>query len=327
MGENTWNIKILVSHRIDVNSVAIENPLYMPVLCGATFDAENSIKISGDDTGDNISARRMSFCEFTVQYWAWKNIEADYYGLCHYRRYLSFAKKHFKTNKYNMIHVPALTQQSKKRFGLLNNKNMERLISEYDILVSEYAETKNIPTPRGKKATVREMWEAHEGFFFKKDSINLMFELIDQMAPTYSHSAREYFSGSHHRGFNCYILRGELFNRLCQFQFPIMFEVERRLDTKGYSQTMLRTPAFLGEMLYGIFIHHVTKYEQWKARELQLIFFNSTEQVEGRVDLIKRYLWFGIEYGLRAIIDSIMPIGTKRRAVAKRAFYSVVSRK
>ena len=97
------NIKIFVSHRIDLNSELIQNPLYVPVRCGAVFDDKNPRGLAGDDTGDSISQRRMTFCEFTVQYWAWKNAEADYYGLCHYRRYLSFAKKRYPVNDNSKV--------------------------------------------------------------------------------------------------------------------------------------------------------------------------------------------------------------------------------
>ena len=46
----------------------------------AVYDEEGNSEIQGDDTGDNISKLRMSFCAFTVQYWAWQNVDADYYG-------------------------------------------------------------------------------------------------------------------------------------------------------------------------------------------------------------------------------------------------------
>ncbi|MCL2520879.1 MAG: DUF4422 domain-containing protein, partial [Spirochaetaceae bacterium] len=85
------DIKIFVSHRIDLDSEVIDNPLFVPVRCGAVYDKrENKPDIIGDDTGDNISEKRLSYNELTVMYWAWKNVKADYYGLCHYRRYFSF---------------------------------------------------------------------------------------------------------------------------------------------------------------------------------------------------------------------------------------------
>ena len=85
------DIKIFVSHRIDQESELIDNPIYIPVRSGAVFDKRTDVKLLGDDTGDNICEKNKSYCETTTQYWAWKNVEADYYGLCHYRRYFSFA--------------------------------------------------------------------------------------------------------------------------------------------------------------------------------------------------------------------------------------------
>ena len=85
------DIKIFVSHRIDLDSETIDNPLYIPVRCGAVYDERENVTMLGDDTGDNISEKRMSYCELTVLYWAWKNVDADYYGLCQDCRYLVFS--------------------------------------------------------------------------------------------------------------------------------------------------------------------------------------------------------------------------------------------
>ena len=41
-----------------------------------------------DDTGENISFKNRDYSELTVTYWAWKNRNADYMGICHYRRIL-----------------------------------------------------------------------------------------------------------------------------------------------------------------------------------------------------------------------------------------------
>ncbi len=321
------DIKIFVSHRIDIDSELIDNPLYVPVRCGAVFDRENLWNIAGDDSGDHISERRMSFCEFTVQYWAWKNVKADYYGLCHYRRYLSFAEKRFPTDEFNMVHNAVLLPGSKWKFGLLNREAMETLISQYDLVVSEYAPVPNIPTPKGKQTTVQELWDAHDGAFFEQKYINLMFALIDELAPEYSQSARAYFAGTMHRGFNCYVMKKELFERLCQFQFPIMLEVEKQLDTTGYTQTMKRTPAFIGEMLYGIFVYHVTTCESWKVKELQLTFFSNTERFKSKKDLLYRQFWYYTDRILRKIVDPIFPKGSERREILKSVFFKLTGLK
>lgn len=320
-------IKIFVSHRIDINSEQIENPLYIPVRCGAVFDRENPMNIAGDNTGDNISERRMSFCEFTVQYWAWKNAAAEYMGLCHYRRFLSFSSRRFKTDEFNMVYAPILTRGCKQKYGLLDAEAMEREIQGWDAIVSEYAPVERIPTPQGKQRTVRELWDAHVGVFFDQYAVNTMFELIDSMAPEYSHSARAYFAGTMHRGFNCYVLKKELFDRLCLFQYPIMFELERRLDTTGYTQTMLRTPAFIGEMLYGIFIYHITTCEGRRVKERQLVFFRDTERIRGPLDEAGRFLWSGADRALRAVVDPVMPKGSRRREAVKKVYYAVTPAK
>ena len=72
------DIKIFVSHRIDMDSELVDNPLFVPIRCGAVLDNRNDVTMLGDDTGKNISEKRMTFNEFTVLYWAWKNVSADY---------------------------------------------------------------------------------------------------------------------------------------------------------------------------------------------------------------------------------------------------------
>ena len=66
--------------------------IYIPLHVGADGkkDAEGNDLDFGyikDNTGDNISNLNPSFCELTGLYWAWKNLDADYIGLVHYRRH------------------------------------------------------------------------------------------------------------------------------------------------------------------------------------------------------------------------------------------------
>lgn len=320
------DIKIFVSHRIDLNSELIPNPLYIPVRCGAVFDSENPRGLLGDDTGDNISEKRSTFCEFTVQYWAWKNMEADYYGLCHYRRYLLFTQKRFRMNPHNMVQIRGLLPWDIRRFELLNARQMENTISNYDVVIPEAAPVCKIPTPKGKRETVRQLWDAHDGVFFEKESIDLMFRLIDELAPEYSHSAVEYFSGKFHRGYNCYVMRKELFERLCSFQFPILFELERRLDMSEYDAGKKRTPGYIGEMLYGIFLHHLITRENWRIKEVQMLFISDIERPRSLYGRIAKQMCYTVVRVFCPVFDVLFPIGTKRRECIKHFVFAFQKR-
>ena len=124
------DIKIFVSHRIDLDADCLDQDIYVPVRCGAVFDNKSST-IAGDDTGDNISEKRMSFCELTVQYWAWKNVDAEYYGLCHYRRYLAFSDEKFEKcsseHDNNCIPVNYVSDLNRQIYGI-NRANIEKYL-------------------------------------------------------------------------------------------------------------------------------------------------------------------------------------------------------
>ena len=87
------DIKIFVSHRIDLDADCLDQDIYVPVRCGAVFDNKSST-IAGDDTGDNISALNDYYSELSAQYWAWKNYDTlgnpDYIGFMHDRRHFLF---------------------------------------------------------------------------------------------------------------------------------------------------------------------------------------------------------------------------------------------
>ena len=64
--------------------------LYTPIQAGAAIHPP--LGLMRDDTGENISAKNGSYCELTVLYWMAHNVDADWYGLCHYRRYCTLRR-------------------------------------------------------------------------------------------------------------------------------------------------------------------------------------------------------------------------------------------
>lgn len=315
------NIQICVSHRIDLESALVPNPLYQPVLCGSVFlKGKTPPGFMRDDVGDNISERRMTFCEVTIQYWMWKNLQLDYYGLCHYRRYLAFhAPKKTVQNEYGHFIGNYPTRQAQKRYGLLDERAMRMKIASCDILAARPAEVQKLHTPYGIKETVREHWAAHDDFI-KPELLDLVLQLVDERAPQYSQSAREYYESQKVWGFNCYVMCKKAFDELCSFEFPILFELEKRLDTTGYTQNQRRSPGFASEILYGIFLYHHSKTGDYKIETVPLVYFEETEANASALKIG----WFALKHrAIRWINFKLLPYGSSRRKWLKQCLLSL----
>ena len=92
------NIKIIISTHKQYNMPSDE--MYLPVFAGsATSDLD--LPYQRDDEGENISINNKYYSELTAMYWAYKNLKADYIGLCHYHRYLDL--NGIKIDNYKVI--------------------------------------------------------------------------------------------------------------------------------------------------------------------------------------------------------------------------------
>lgn len=287
------NIKICVSHRIDLDSTVIKNDIFLPVYCGATYKKGKWNKdIIGDNTGNNISEKRMSFCELTVQYWAWKNLEADYYGLCHYRRYLSLKnKKNVYRNEQNQIYELTLNKRNKKKYSLDDIKLLKEYCKEYDGVIPEPADVERINSFGKKFKNVLELWQAHDKYFFDKKVLDILLNNIKKYRPEYYNYAVEYLNNKKHRGYNCYILKKKYFFELCRFQYDILSKIEKELKRNNLIDKYPRTIGYLGEILYGIFLYYLIK-NKVKIKELPLIIFENTKQnitIKEKLSLYSKY--------------------------------------
>ena len=320
------NIKIFVSNRIDVNSVKIDNPLYVPVRCGAVFDDRGNREIVGDDTGDNISTKRNSFCEFTVQYWAWKNVEADYYGLCHYRRFLTFSPRTFKANVQEQVLELFLSASSIRKYDLLNESWMQEIIEENDVIVNPAADVTKIPTPQGKQKDVYGHWAGHDGVFIDKRTLSLLVKMIHDLHPEYSASTEAYLQGKWHRGYNCYVMKKTLFQQMCTFQFDVLFALEEQLMGTEYLTGMGRTLGYLGEILYGIFIYHLSSLNQHKIYEAQMVYFEQTEQPKNFMHAWMQIMLFWAKIKFENTGYILLPKASKRRDFIKKIYFALKNR-
>lgn len=272
-------IKLFVSHRIDTDSVVIKNEIITPVYCGAVYKKDKwNEEVIGDNTGDNISELRMNFNELTVQYWAWKNVDADYYGLCHYRRYFALKNEDKGyTNEQNQIYVPFLNKNIIQKYALDNKELIQDLCQKYDLIIPKPADVKQIKAFGKQQNNVLELWKAHEGYFFDKDTVELLLTTIKKVRPDFYQYAISYLNQDKHRGYNCYLIHKTFFAKLCEFQFPVLFNLYQQLNNTETLKKYPRTIGYMSEILYGIYLHSlITK--NIKIKEIRLVFAEITSK-------------------------------------------------
>ena len=267
------DIKIFVSHRIDLESVSIANDIFYPIRCGAVFDKRKDVDIPGDNTGDNISEKRESFCELTVMYWAWKNMNADYYGLCHYRRYLSFDNKTHQVAKSEhdngCVNINYLTENVKRKYRL-NYDGVKAMIDKFDVIACAPINY--------NKTNLDAMKNSPD--YHNMDDVYEAIKIIHEKYPEMDNIVHEYMHGKKIRLYNCWIMRKDIFMKYSEWLFSILFELEKRIDMSKYGIQKYRTPGTIGERLFGIYCLYLSKQKKIRFKNQQLLFIEHPEKIQ-----------------------------------------------
>jgi len=324
-------IKCFVSMRIDMKNVNIvENPIYIPMFCGAIFFESENSKISRDDTKANISDRKEYLSEFTIQYWAWKNVRADYIGLCHYRRFLAFnVSPLIPREKDGVYRVPYLNKFFINKMGIGQEQEQRKLIEQYDLIVNEATSIYHMPNLNGCQKCVYDHWKTADEILLDADYIDYMIEVIKTDTPEIYEAAMHYLYGTKHRGFNCYIMKSDLFDGLNEFQFKVLKNLERYVKERNIPLKIKRTYAFIGEILYGIYIEYLIEQRRYKIKELPLVLILNT--YKGNESMIKSVLGLAklwIIHYMRKVWNILLPYGSKRRTfLAEKRMDAINKRK
>lgn len=267
------NIKIFVSHRIDKDCETFDNPMFVNVRCGAYYDKHKDAAMIGDDTGDNISIKHPYLSELTVQYWAWKNQEADYYGLCHYRRYWNFSSQDYPVDAYFNVCEDYISAKTQKKY-CLDADTMRSVIEANDVVTVKPINVRKLP---GHYRSIKEHFICSNPYLRKHD-FEVMEDVIKDLQPEYWEIAKNYFEGNMCYFCNMGIMKADIFNEYCAWLYPLLSEIEARLDVTNYCEEGLRTLGHLAERLYGVYLLYL-KGRKIKIKELQTIVFQHPEKI------------------------------------------------
>lgn len=192
--------------------------------------------------GGSISDKNPAYCELTVQYYAWKNVEADYYGFCHYRRFFGFG---------------ARTRRPYLALGRLGEKKARRLLSAPEEITARIAgECWDVIAvrPEDMGESVREQYEGSAHCY--GEDLSLFEQLLCQMHPHLAKHADAYLSQQKQYFCNMFIMRREIFFDYCEHLFPLLEEFDRHKIPHGDFQSD-RTDGYLAERFFGIYLSYL----------------------------------------------------------------------
>lgn len=272
-------LEIYVSHYKDY--YRYKNEMFKHFFVGNKLNKKNNtMKLPGDDTGDNISEKNASFCELTLMYWVWKNTHQDYVGFCHYRRFLIYNDENTTKNKkivkfinrvYNGVARRILKNKDWKEKYIEKKldefvKNIGNDISKFDVI---------LPHPVLMPMTLREnYYREHIG-----EHYDLIGEIIQEKYPDVYES---YLSASNKNTIylaNIFIIAREIYNELSQFLFTILFELEKKIEVPKDTREQ-RVFGFLSERLVTIYLEYLLKEKNYRVKHLE---FLNTDMIYGQI--------------------------------------------
>lgn len=235
-----------------------KDKMYVPVHVGAegkTDEQGNPLDLgyTKDNSGDNISEKNPFFCELTGLYWAWKNLDADYIGLAHYRRHFSLKKK------------------SKDPFdNILTSAEINKLIPRYKIFV-----------PKKRKYYIETLY-SHYAHTHYAEHLIVTKKIIAKKYPEYLDSCKKVYGQTYGHMFNMMIMRKDLFNDYCQWLFDILFELEKRIGSKAQELSFFQGRFYgrVSEIIFNVWLDTQIKKGVVSENEIKEIPCIYTEKID-----------------------------------------------
>lgn len=218
------NIKIIVATHKKYQMP--EDPMYLPVRVGAALGSDN-FGYQGDDEGENISSLNKSFCELTGLFWAWKNLDADYIGLVHYRRYFCEGKR--CTDPFSNI---------------LTSAEISRLLDHFLIIV-----------PKKRRYYIETLY-SHYSHTHYAQQLDQTRVIIQNKYPEYLTSFDKVMKRTYGYMFNMMVMRRDFINQYCTWLFDILFILKDTMVMPELDDFQARFYGRISELLFNVWLDY-----------------------------------------------------------------------
>ena len=241
------DIKIIIACHKKCNVPS--DTVYFPVHVGA--EGKEPIGFTPDNTGDNISTQNNMISELTGLYWAWKNLSCGYIGLVHYSRYLAMHPK-FGTSSVN---------------DALTGEQIRHMLTANKIIL-----------PRRRKYYIETLY-SHYAHTADGSHLDTAREVISLKCPEYLKSFDEVMGRTWGHIFNMFIMSRPLADEYCEWLFPILFELEERIDMSNKSVFDSRRIGSVAEHMIDVWLGRQLETGRISAHDIHEVPYIYTRRI------------------------------------------------
>lgn len=258
------NIKILVATHKKYKMPA-DTSVYLPIHVGC--EGKEDLGFQGDNSGENISTLNPYYCELTGLYWAWRNLDCDYLGLVHYRRYFTKITKRYNES----INIDDV---------ILNRYEIEELLESSEVIV-----------PKRRKYYIETLY-SHYDHTFDGSHLDLARTIIEMKSPEYLPSFEKVMKQRSGYMFNMFIMKKELADDYFTWLFPILDSMYESMDLSGLTDFEARLFGRVSEILLNVWLDK----NDLKIKEVPFMYMDKVNLFKkGKSFLMAKF--FGKKYG------------------------------
>lgn len=234
-----------------------DNDMYIPVQTGAA--EADPIGYIGDNTGDNISAMHYKYRELVTMYWGGKNLDCEYYGFVHYRRYFSIKKG--KTLEDS----------------ILSKEQAEMLLKDTDIII-----------PKRRNYYIQTIDKHFRQMKFTKETdLPMLRETLGSIDSKYVNAFDVVMNRTWAHMFGMFIMKKTIYDRYGDFYFRVLEGLEKRIDYSVIDANSTRhmIVAYLAEFLMDIYL----EANQLQYKEVPILFLEGGHELKKRIKFVIRF--------------------------------------
>ena len=226
-----------------------KDSMYLPVHVGAE-GKDLELGYQKDNEGENISSLNPQFCELTGLYWAWKNLDAKYIGLVHYRR-------HFR--------------------GKSTGKDpLDRVISKEE--VRSILKDHSIIVPKKRRYYIETLYQHYKHNHFI-DELDTAEKIMLEKYPQYKDAYNKAIHRTWGYMFNMMVMKKELLDEYCSWIFDILFELTKQLQKEGQTGFEARFPGRVSERMFNVWLTYKLDHGEISPKDIKEIPFMYMEKI------------------------------------------------